>query len=259
MRKNSYVNTRGNYQIPLAVLVEYDRSLHVSSHCLIYRSLEVVRAACGLPSRRSHGRTQRPAEIIAMPDLLQAPPTPPTRMQSYTHVQRQVTPDTIGGIPRPSGIPATEQEPLLLPALEARRSQAYRVEVRSLKQSEWQEYYQHLRMQRNQMNDARDMGACWTILRAVFVCILLCMGVLLLAVLGYGIFVSISWLAHTFKVLLTTIRADIVAAVRHIAGACRTVASPFIAVGKGIAACGKAVSHLAQAVVRWIRDLRSHV
>jgi hypothetical protein len=259
MRKNSYVNTRGNYQIPLAVLVEYDRNLHASSHCLTYKSLEVVRAACGLPSLRSHDRTQRPAEIIAMPDLLQVTPTPPTRIQSYTHVQRQVTSNTIGGIPRPSGIPAPEQEPLLLAALEARRSQAYRVEVRSLRQSERQEYHQHLRMQRNQMNDARDMRAYWTILRAVLVCILLCMGILLLAVLGYGIFVSILWLAHSFKVLLITIQADIVAAGHHIAGACSTVASPFIAVGKGIAACGKAVPHLADAVVRWIRDLRSHV
>jgi hypothetical protein len=82
---------------------------------------------------------------------------------------------------------------------------------------------------------------------------------MLLALLGYGLFLGAVLLIRGLMTVMAAIGADIAALIRYIATFGDVIASPFIAIGRGIGAFGRAVAHPIEAIIHWIRQLKSHV
>ena len=249
MRKHSYVNTLQVYRVSLLLLKEYDRDKTISTYCLESRSLEVVRAECVL---RSRSRYQPPAATDALVNLPQPISHP---LYNYQELRVQTQFQGVCQLPRS---PATEQQPLLPPPMII-RSPVCQVEESSLGRSRWE---RESRIEEGRRGYSRDEScsarARLDIQNALFVCISLCMTIILFGLVGYGLFSGAVLLIHGLLSAKAAIQVGIAAMFHRVATFGRIIASSFVGVGRGIAAFGGTVAHFIQVIVHWLQRLRTH-
>jgi hypothetical protein len=257
MRKLSYINTRGTYRTPLVLLEKYDRTREVFSHRLTYQSLEALGTACRLPSLYA-SRDEQSATRDSLPcNIVQASSRPPLSPLIYCYTpSKEPAQNAFGDLPGPSSPHATEQQSLLLPAVSASRSYVSHTGVHSMTSPRWQGYYDLSHVRGHYVGEPPKLRRSLNILRTLSICLVCCMGIMLPGLLGYYLFLGIRLLFRHIVIVQTAAKAHILAIANHIVSFGRAVASPFIAVGKGVAGYGGRVAHLVEVIAPWAKQLK---
>lgn len=257
LRKLSYIDTRQSYRVSLVLLKKYDDlDAKISSYCLTKESLETVRRACdALSSPKT--KPQLPA-TEAVPTIPLTAPLPSPEQHVYNHLQAAVTHYNVEGNTRRYRVPADEHEPLL-PIPVTSRLQNSQAQSPPAWQFQYQTHHSLAATKYYSVHRRSDKTNWKPLLSALLKFLCFCACVMLLAALGYGLFLGITWVFNVITTLVTTIQAGLVRLghyITHIAG---LIAGPFITAGKAISAGWENVVHVLKEIVRWFAQLKGHI
>lgn len=266
MSKCSYVNTRGNYRVPMSFLREYKCDMKVGDYRLTCESFHRVRAACHLPIFLQAGSqpsqnyacligswesrqnplggihtsfgvptTEREQQNAAaytqrLPDPFVGRRQPPSRAYTFrAPVQALPVRGSPGGLHVPTWLLDTERQSLLPTPTIASRSHSHPpTDSRKRAWGRWIKTYISGRAIK-----ARDYD--WSQYRqALLVSLHLLLIVALLSMLGYGLYLGSTWLFHALVTLFTGIKAE------------------FITIGRWFTDIGRSVANLVEGIVRWV-------
>ncbi|ERF76392.1 hypothetical protein EPUS_06950 [Endocarpon pusillum Z07020] len=255
LRKLSYINTRRTYRISLALLKRYDDLEEgISSHHLTPESLETVKTACGLaPSPRTESRDP---VIYATPKTPPTTPWPSSKQHTHNLLYAAATEYNVEDNTGRYRVPADEHEPLLpVPVTNTLQNSQAQFPPAWPGQHQTHQgrvandyYYVHRRPKKTHYEP---------ILSALLTLLCICACVVLLATLGYSLFLGIMWVFRVFTSLVTTTEAELVRLGHYIAHVGGYIVSPFITVGKAVSAGWKSLVHVLKEIVRWFDNRKT--
>ncbi|KAF7505886.1 hypothetical protein GJ744_012421 [Endocarpon pusillum] len=255
LRKLSYINTGQTYRIPLVLLKTYDDlEKGISSYHLTPESLETVKTACGLAS--STRTKSRDPVIYATPKITSTTPRPSSTQHIHNHLHAAATESNVEDNTGRYRVPADEHEPLL-PVPVTNRLQNSQAQFPPAWPGQHQTHPGRVANDHYHVYRRPKKTHYEPILRALLTLLCLCTCVVVLAALGYSLFLGIRWVFRIFTSLVTAIEAELVRLGHYITHVGEYIVSPFIIIGKAVSAGWKNLVHVLKEIVRWFENRKT--